>query len=124
MCIRDRTQNALPAFAPTRALLARLALPKPGAGPNAEQREKGRYAVLFFGETADGRKLTAEVTGDRDPGYGSTSTMITEAEPSLARDLDRTHTPGGVWTPGAAMGMPLVERLRAKAGLTFEVVAG
>lgn len=124
MLRQAKTQNALLAFAPTRALLARFALPKPGEGPNAEQRKKGRYAVLFFGETADGRKLTAEVTGDRDPGYGSTSKMITEAALCLARDLDHDRTPGGVWTPGAAMGMPLVERLRSKAGLTFEVVAG
>jgi short subunit dehydrogenase-like uncharacterized protein len=122
MLRQAKTQNLLLAFAPTRALLARFALPKPGEGPNAEQREKGRYDVLFFGETADGRTLTGRVTGDRDPGYGSTSKMIGEAAIALARDIDRTQTPGGVWTPAAAMGMPLVERLRAKAGLTFDLV--
>lgn len=117
-----KVQNILLAFAPTRALLRRFALPKPGEGPNAEQRLKGRYEVLFFGATADGRKLTASVTGDRDPGYGSTSKMITEVALCLVRDIDRTTTPGGVWTPGAAMGMPLIERLRERAGLTFTVV--
>jgi short subunit dehydrogenase-like uncharacterized protein len=122
MLRQAKTQNLLLAFAPTRALLARFALPKPGEGPNAEQREKGRYELLFFGETADGRKLTARVTGDRDPGYGSTSKMIGEAAIALARDIDRTQTPGGVWTPAAAMGMAVVERLRAKAGLTFDLV--
>ena len=30
-------------------------------------------------------------------------------------------TPGGVWTPGAAFGLRLVERLQAHAGLRFEV---
>jgi len=30
-------------------------------------------------------------------------------------------TLGGVWTPGAAMGMLLVQRLREHAGLTFEI---
>ena len=55
-------------------------------------------------------------------GYGSTSKMIAEAALCLARDLDHDRTPGGVWTPGAAMGMALVERLRAKAGLTFDLV--
>ncbi len=118
----SKLQGILLAFAPTRALLRRFSLPKPGEGPNPEQRLKGRYEVLFFGETADGRKLTASVTGDRDPGYGSTSKMIAEAALCLVRDIDRTATPGGVWTPGAAMGMPLAERLRERAGLTFTVV--
>lgn len=117
-----KVQNILLAFAPTRALLRRFALPKPGEGPNPEQRLKGRYELLFFGATADGRKLTARVTGDRDPGYGSTSKMIAEAALCLVRDVDRNATPGGVWTPGAAMGMPLIERLRERAGLTFTVV--
>ena len=112
-------QNRLLGFPPTRALLARFALPKPGEGPNKEQREKGRYEVLYFGETADGRKLTVDVTGDRDPGYGSTCKMITEAALCLVQDIDHTVTPGGVWTPGSAMGMTLVKRLNEKAGLKF-----
>jgi short subunit dehydrogenase-like uncharacterized protein len=115
-------QNLLLAFAPTRALLKRFALPKPGEGPNREQREKGRYELLFFGETADGRRIATRVTGDRDPGYGSTSKMIAESALCLLRDVDRTRTPGGVWTAGAAMGMTLVERLRARAGLAFDTV--
>lgn len=123
MLRQSKLQNLMLAFAPTRALLRRFALPKPGEGPNKEQREKGRYDVLFFGQTADGRTLTASVAGDRDPGYGSTSKMIAEAALSLARDIDRTRTPGGVWTPAAAMGMTLVARLKAKAGLTFSLAA-
>jgi short subunit dehydrogenase-like uncharacterized protein len=106
----------------SRALLRRFALPKPGEGPNKHQREKGRYELLFFGETADGRKLTTKVTGDRDPGYGSTCKMISEAALCLVQDVDRETTPGGVRTPAAAMGMRLVERLRQRAGLSFEVV--
>jgi short subunit dehydrogenase-like uncharacterized protein len=122
MLRQSKLQNLLLAFAPTRALLKRFALPKPGEGPNREQREKGRYEVLFFGETADGRRSTTRVAGDRDPGYGSTCKMIAEAALCLARDLDRTRTPGGVWTPAAAMGMTLVARLESKAGLTFGAV--
>jgi short subunit dehydrogenase-like uncharacterized protein len=122
MLRQTKLQNLMLAFAPTRALLRRFSLPKPGEGPNREQREKGRHETLFFGQTADGRTLTASVAGDRDPGYGSTSKMIAEAALCLARNIDRTRTPGDVWTPAAAMGMTLVDRLQAKAGLTFKVV--
>lgn len=122
MARSSKMQTMLLAFAPTRALLRRFALPKPGEGPNKDQREKGRYEVLFFGETADGKKLTASVAGDRDPGYGSTCKMIAEAALCLVQDVDRKTTPGGVWTPGAAMGMTLVKRLQAKAGLTFKML--
>ncbi|MBP6748228.1 MAG: saccharopine dehydrogenase NADP-binding domain-containing protein [Xanthomonadaceae bacterium] len=122
MLRQSKFQNAMLAFGPTRALLKKFALPKLGEGPNAEQREKGRHESLFFGETADGRALTASVFGDRDPGYGSTCKMISEAALCLAHDIDRTRTPGGVWTPAAAMGMTLVERLQAKAGLTFKIL--
>jgi short subunit dehydrogenase-like uncharacterized protein len=124
MARNAKLQTLLLAFAPTRALLRRFALPKPGEGPNKQQREKGRYEALFFGETADGRKLTTKVTGDRDPGYGSTCKMISEAALCLVQDVDREATPGGAWTPAAAMGMRLVERLRQRAGLTFAPIEG
>jgi short subunit dehydrogenase-like uncharacterized protein len=52
MASASKLQTTLLAFAPTRALLRRFKLPKPGEGPNKEQREKGRYEVVFFGETA------------------------------------------------------------------------
>jgi short subunit dehydrogenase-like uncharacterized protein len=116
-----RLQNALIGFGPTRALLRRFVLPQPGEGPTKAQREAGRYEVLFIGETADGRTLRAVVKGDRDPGYGSTSKMVAESALCLVDDIDRRQTPGGVWTAGAAMGMALVRRLEARAGLTFSI---
>jgi short subunit dehydrogenase-like uncharacterized protein len=112
-------QNLLLGFAPTRALLRRFALPKPGEGPNEEQRRTGFYDVLMVGEAADGRRLRAGVKGDRDPGYGSTSKMIAESAICLVRDVGRDQTAGGVWTPGAALGMALVKRLQAHAGMSF-----
>ena len=78
--------------------------------------------MLFIGQTADGRTLRASVKGDRDPGYGSTCKLISEAALCLAREIDRDMTPGGVWTPGAAMGLTLVRRLQERAGLSFEIV--
>jgi len=117
-----RVQSVMLAFSPARAVLRRFVLPKPGQGPSKHQRETGRYEVLFIGETADGRTLTATVKGDRDPGYGSTSKMIAESALCLL-DTDRPQTAGGVWTAGAAMGLALVRRLQAHAGLSFSIVA-
>ena len=97
--------------------------PKPGEGPSKEERETGFYDVMFVGDTVDGNRMIAGVTGDKDPGYGSTSKMITECALCLALDVDHTETPGGVYTPAPAMGMSLVHRLTAHAGLTFEIEA-
>lgn len=94
---------------------------KPGEGPSKEERETGYYEVIFTGETTNGERLTASVYGDKDPGYGSTSKMIAECAMALARDVSREHTPGGVWTPGAALGKALIDRLSAHAGLTFKM---
>ena len=63
--------------------------------------------------------MKVSVKGDRDPGYGSTAKMLGEAAICLVRDAKAA--PGGVWTPGAAMGSKLVDRLQENAGLTFAV---
>jgi short subunit dehydrogenase-like uncharacterized protein len=89
---------------------------KPGAGPTREVREKGFYDILFLGELPDGGRVEAVVTGDRDPGYGSTSKMIAESALCLVRDVQGE---GGTWTPGALMGPALRTRLKERAGLTF-----
>ena len=113
-------QRALLGFAPTRMLLTQFALPKPGEGPDKNARETGMYDVLYVGTTADNRTLRASVYGDKDPGYGSTSKMISEAALTL-NDTSRQTTPGGIWTPAAAMGDALIARLQEKAGLTFKL---
>jgi short subunit dehydrogenase-like uncharacterized protein len=106
---------------PTRALLNRFVLPKPGEGPTPEQRERGRFDLLFIGTGVDGKTYKARVTGDRDPGYGSTAKMISEA--ALCLNECKPGAPeGGFWTPASAMGQTLIERLRANAGLTFGMV--
>lgn len=120
MLKQSRTQNALMSFAPTRALLRQFALPKPGQGPNKQQRETGMYDVLYVGTLADGRSLRVGVSGDKDPGYGSTSKMIAEAALCL-NATPRETTPGGIWTPAAAMGDALIARLQERAGLKFKL---
>ena len=93
--------------------------PKPGEGPSRQQRDSGLYYLLFVGIAGDGRQVRVAVRGDRDPGYGSTSKMIAECAVCLLRDTPQV--PGGIWTPGAAMGDALIRRLVDHAGLTFEV---
>jgi len=117
----DRLQNLLLGWSPTRALLQRLVLPQPGTGPSEQARESGRYEVLFHGTTADGRSLGARVKGQRDPGYGSTSRIVSECALCLGQDVPREVTPGGVWTPAAALGLAVLPRLQERAGLSFEV---
>ena len=93
--------------------------PKPGEGPSKEERENGLYDLLFVALAPDGRQVHAAVKGDRDPGYGSTSKMISECAICLLRDTPDVAP--GIWTPGAAMGNRLIKRLVDHAGLTFTV---
>jgi len=118
-----KLQNLALGFGPTRALLRRFVLTQPGDGPDAAAREAGRYEVWFTGKSDGGETLRAVVKGDRDPGYGSTCKLISEAALCLLHDVGRDATPGGVWTPGSAMGLALVRRLHERAGLSFEIAA-
>ena len=92
---------------------------QPGEGPSREERESGFYDILFVGHGADGQELRASVKGDMDPGYGSTSKMITEAAIGLLET--RGTASGGVLTPAAALGERLIGRLERHAGLTFQL---
>ncbi|MDX1649366.1 MAG: saccharopine dehydrogenase NADP-binding domain-containing protein [Myxococcota bacterium] len=105
---------------PLRALLGR-ALPKPGEGPSREAREKGYFdlRLLALHPTDPGKNVRARVTGDRDPGYGSTAKMLAESAVCLAKDV--LPVGGGFWTPASAMGEALLDRLQAHAGLVFAV---
>ena len=109
-------------LAPLRAMLGRFVLPEPGEGPSEEQQARGGYDLRFFGRTADGQTLRARVTGDRDPGYGSTAKMLGQAAACLALDSPRKDTPGGFWTPATIFGERLTERLVRHAGISFELL--
>lgn len=111
------------AIAPTRWLMEKTILPAPGEGPSPAAQERGFWDYRFIGHTADGRSLKVKVTGDRDPGYGSTAKMLGEAAACLALDIDKSRVPGGFWTPATAMGETLQARLTAHAGLSFSVEA-
>lgn len=108
-------------FKPTRKLLQNF-VPEPGEGPNAEQRKTGFFKLMQIGLLPDGNILKTRITGDQDPGYGSTSKMLGECAVCLAKDP--LESDGGVLTPAAAMAAPLLQRLTENAGLTFELIAG
>jgi len=109
------------AVGPTRSLLNKYALPGPGEGPSPEEQEAGFFNIKFFGETESGKKIVSKVTGDRDPGYGSTGKMLGEVAVLLV-DTRGNATPGGFWTPATALGDQLIDRLTEYAGLTFGVL--
>ena len=106
-------------FGWSRNLLERFVLPKPGSGPDAAAREAGFFKLEQIGILPDGTCISGRITGDRDPGYGSTSKMIAESGVCLA--MDESAVPGGVLTPAAAMAEPLLKRLEGNAGLSFDV---
>ena len=107
-------------FGPSRSVLVNRVLAKPGEGPNKEQREAGFFNLLLVGKLANGTLIRAKVTGDRDPGYGSTCKMLSESAICLARD--ELPSQGGFWTPSSAMADALFSRLVKNAGLGFELV--
>ena len=107
---------------PSRELLAKHVLPKSGSGPSAEEQANGYFDIRLFGETANKDTINTKVTGDKDPGYGSTSRMLAQAALCLAQDISKEEVGGGFWTPASAMGNHLLARLEEHAGLSFEVV--
>ena len=98
-------------------------MPQPGEGPSKSERENGYWDIQLFAEhpSDPSRNLRGRMTGDMDPGYGSTSKMLGESALCLA--LDALDSPPGFSTPAAAMGDALLARLREHAGCTFETTA-
>lgn len=110
----------LASYSPTRRLLQKFVLPKPGEGPDRKLQQDGFFNLMQIGVLPDGTQIRGRITGDQDPGYGSTSKMLSESAVCLAKD--EHDCGGGVWTPAAAVARPLIKRLRDKAGLTFELL--
>jgi short subunit dehydrogenase-like uncharacterized protein len=111
------TQNTF-----TRGFLERHVPPAPGEGPSLEAQEKGFYDLRIFGATKKGKTLVVQVTEDRDPGYGSTAKMLSEAALALALNIPKEDQPGGFWTPATVFDQGLIDRLCEKAGMTFTVL--
>ena len=96
-----------------------LFVPKAGQGPSKKQRENGFFNLKFYFNNGQQRYI-AKVTGDMDPGYGSTSKMLAECAICLALD-DTLNENYGVITPSVAFEKKILERLQNNAGLEFSM---
>lgn len=109
-------------FKRSREFLSNHVLTKAGDGPSQSEQDNGYFDVRFFGKTAHNDTMATKVTGNKDPGYGSTSQMLAQSALCLAQDIPKHDVEGGFWTPASAMGETLIERLKNYAGITFEVI--
>jgi short subunit dehydrogenase-like uncharacterized protein len=107
---------------PTRWVMEKFILPKPGEGPSQDAQEKGCYDLRFYGKTDSGQEIRCKVTGNQDPGYGSTAKMLGQAAACLVQDINKDKVQGGFWTPASIFGAQLITRLESHAGLTFELI--
>lgn len=104
---------------PSRWLMEQTILPKPGEGPSPKAQLEGNYDLRFIGKTHDGQEIRCKVTGDRDPGYGSTAKMLGQAAVCLVEDINKEDKGGGFWTPASIFGEKIIDRLEKHAGLSF-----
>lgn len=92
-------------------------VPKPGEGPSKESRDNGSYDMAFYGVVNGKVEMTASVIGQGDPGYSSTSKMITESALCLLNDCD--DLPGGIYSTASSMGTKLIKRLEDNDVMKF-----
>ncbi|WP_341205659.1 saccharopine dehydrogenase NADP-binding domain-containing protein [uncultured Psychrosphaera sp.] len=112
------TFGVLASFSFTRSILQRYIVPKPGQGPTMDTVKNGFFNVELYGSTANGGKVTLKVTGQGDPGYGSTCQMISETAILLLQKTPE-QTGVGFITPASGLGLDLVDRLQKHAQVTF-----
>jgi len=79
-------------FPPTRWLLKRLVLPKPGQGPSEEMQKSGFFKMKFWGRGRNAATDREEIcTGSLeamrgDPGYAQTSRFVAESAVACLSD--------------------------------------
>lgn len=101
-----------------RAILSKV-LPVSGDGPDENARNSGFFTAHVHGHRAsDGAHFRSVVKGHKDPGYGGTAIMFSQSALCLA--VSDLGSAGGVTTPAAAMGAPLIARLQQQ-GMEFSV---
>jgi len=115
------------ALKPSRWLLEKFVLPKPGEGPTPKQQQEGYFDIRFIGRNDDGQTIMTRVKGKGDPGYGSTAKVLGQAASGIAldfyRDGQKCDREGGFWTPASMFDERFIQRLQEKADLSFEVLS-
>ncbi len=112
------TSQAALVFGPARSL-AQKVLPAPGEGPSDDDVRNGFFVSELHGHVDDAGPVRVTVKGERDPGYGATAAMITEAALTLARD---PLGPPGVTTPAAGLGQAYLDRLNGSPLMSITVL--
>lgn len=117
MCLRESfADSRLAVFLPpVRYLLKRFG-PQSGDGPSPAAQKAGWFKLTTIAASSShaGLESQAFMKGDRDPGYGSTSVMLTEAALTIVHDKDRLPElarKGGFLTPSTALGDAYIKRL-------------
>jgi short subunit dehydrogenase-like uncharacterized protein len=117
--------GALLVFPPTRWLLTKYVLPKPGEGPSKEVQEKGYFTshVYAVGDKPEKPMTVAYIKSGNagDPGYKATALMSIEASLCMALEREKCAKEGGVLTPATGLGMAFVDRLN-KSGMKLGVL--
>ena len=104
---------------PLRNLFMRMGkIPKQGMGPTVKQMEQGYLRVVGEATGVKGTRVSSVIYFDVDSGYRDTSRMLFESGMTMAKDGAKLKCPGGVYTPGFALGEVLLERL-CKTGTRF-----
>jgi Uncharacterized conserved protein len=94
-------------------------IPKPGEGPSEKEMSQGYLLVSGVGEGIKGSMVESEFYFPVDAGYKDTARMVSEAGLCLALDSEKLPVQGGgFYSPSAAMGDMLLERL-CKSGCKF-----
>eukprot|EP00933_Yihiella_yeosuensis_P022449 TRINITY_DN17692_c0_g1_i1.p1 TRINITY_DN17692_c0_g1~~TRINITY_DN17692_c0_g1_i1.p1 ORF type:complete len:409 (-),score=69.83 TRINITY_DN17692_c0_g1_i1:44-1270(-) len=95
-------------------------IPEAGSGPSQETMDQGFLTLTAFAETKaeSENKYKAVMKFYTDPGYKDTARMCAEAALALV-DLPKSQKAGGVYSPAAACGEGLFQRLMA-TGTTWE----
>ena len=103
------------AFYPLRFLLIHSnLLPAPGSGPDLKQLQRGFLRITAVGRGGNGSQKSAELFFPNDAGYIDTARMLVESGLSVvSRASSSTPIAGGFYTPAAAMGDTVLDRLIA-----------
>jgi short subunit dehydrogenase-like uncharacterized protein len=115
------TQGILMYVPPTRSLMRKYWLPKPGEGPSIKSMLDGHLNVIGIAKGDKRTIVRSKMCFKVDPGYLDTARMLVESALVLGLEGDKVTSGGGVLTPAACQGELLVKRL-CDTGTTFEYI--